>query len=109
MVRDGEEGEEEGEEGEGGENSPYVWKHGSSTPSGPLPCYPFNFKYNLLRQGTGTADHLTLLWLLFSYGEVSNLIRLIGASNEIVRVTKFENSLLFGAKQNYLRQIFFEL
>ena len=42
----------EGEEGGGGENSPYVWK---------LPCFPFNFKHNLLWQGTGTAEHLTLL------------------------------------------------
>ena len=26
----------------------------------PLPCFPLNFKHNLLRQGTGTADHLML-------------------------------------------------
>ena len=30
-------------------------------------------------------------------------------SNEIDRVDKFDNSLSFGAKQNSLRQIFFEL
>ena len=47
-----------------GENSPYVRKHRSSTPLRTLPCSPFNFKLNLLRQGTGTADHLTLLRLL---------------------------------------------
>ena len=44
---------------------PCVWKHRSSTPSGPLSCFPFNFKHYLLRQGTGTADHLTLLQLSF--------------------------------------------
>ena len=35
-------------------------RHKSSTPWGQLPSSPFNFKHNLLRQGTGTADHLTL-------------------------------------------------
>ena len=45
----------------------------------------------------------------FSYGKVVHLIRLIGASNEIDRVSKFDNSLSFGAKQNALRQIFFAL
>ena len=43
----------------------------------------------------------------FSYGEVAGLFRLIGPSNEIDRVSKFDNSLSFGAKQNALRQIFF--
>ena len=33
------------------------------TLSEPLPCFLFNFKHSLLRQGTGTADHLTLLRL----------------------------------------------
>ena len=45
----------------------------------------------------------------FSYGKVGELIRLIGPSNEIDRVSKFDNSLSFGAKQNALRQIFFAL
>ena len=45
----------------------------------------------------------------FSYAEVGNLHRPIGASNEIDRVSKFDNSLSFGAKQNALRQIFFAL
>ena len=45
----------------------------------------------------------------FSYGEVAGLFRLIGPSNEIDRVSKFDNSLSFGAKQNALRQIFFAL
>ena len=42
----------------------------------------------------------------FSYGEVGNIFRAIVASNEIVRVSKFDNSLSFGAKQNALRHIF---
>ena len=45
----------------------------------------------------------------FSYAEVSELIRAIEASNEIIRVSKFDNSLSFGAKQNALRQILFAL
>ena len=55
-----------GEGGGGGENSPYVWKHRSSTPLGPLPCSPLNFEHNLVRQCTGTTDHLTLLRLFLS-------------------------------------------
>ena len=46
---------------------------------------------------------------LFSYEKVEHLHRPIGASNEIDRVSKFNNSLSFGAKQNALRQIFFAL
>ena len=45
----------------------------------------------------------------FSYEEVEGLDRPIGASNEIDRVSKFDNFLSFGAKQNALRQIFFKL
>ena len=45
----------------------------------------------------------------FSYGKVVHLFWLIGPSNEIDRVSKFDNSLSFGAKQNALRQIFFAL
>ena len=43
----------------------------SSTPSGPLPCSPLNFNHNLLKQGTGTADHLTLLrlFLVLAFGK----------------------------------------
>ena len=48
-------------------------------------------------------------WFSFSYAEVEGLFRLIGPSNEIDRVSKFDNSLSFGAKQNALRQIFFAL
>ena len=45
----------------------------------------------------------------FSYGKVGDLHRPIEASNEIDRVSKFDNSLSFGPKQNVLRQIFLEL
>ena len=38
----------------------------------------------------------------FSYAKVSKLIGLIGASNENDRVSKFDDSLSFGAKQNAL-------
>ena len=48
-------------------------------------------------------------WFLFSYEKVSHLNWAIGASNEIDRVSKFDNLLSFGAKQNFLQQIFFEL
>ena len=44
---------------------------------------------------------------LFSYEKVEGLNQPIGASNEIDRVSKFDNSLSFGAQQNALRQIFF--
>ena len=45
----------------------------------------------------------------FSYAEVGNLHRPIGAASEIDRVSKFDNSLSFGAKQKALRQILFAL
>ena len=45
----------------------------------------------------------------FSYGKVGELVRAIGPSNEIDRVSKFDNSLSFGAKQKSLGQIFFLL
>ena len=45
----------------------------------------------------------------FSYEKVGELHRPIEASNEIDRVSKFDNSLSFGAKHNALRQIFFAL
>ena len=43
---------------------------------------------------------------LFPYEKVEGLIRLI---DEMIRVSKFNNSLSFGAKQNALQQIFFAL
>ena len=45
----------------------------------------------------------------FSYAEVGALLGANEPSNEIDRVSKFDNSLSFGAKQNALRQIFFAL
>ena len=48
-------------------------------------------------------------WFSFSYAKVGELIRLIGPSDEIDRVSKFDNSLSFGAKQKSLGQIFFAL
>ena len=45
----------------------------------------------------------------FSYGEVSELLRAIAPLDEIDRVSKFDNSLSFGAKQKSLGQIFFAL
>ena len=42
----------------------------------------------------------------FSHGKVRDLLRLIRASNEIYRVSKSDNFLLFGAKPNALRQLF---
>ena len=45
----------------------------------------------------------------FSYAEVAGLDRANVASNEIDRVSKFDNSLSFGAKQKSLGQIFFLL
>ena len=45
----------------------------------------------------------------FSYEEVGDLHRANVASNEIDRVSKFDNSLSFGAKQNALQQILFAL
>ena len=50
-----------------------------------------------------------LTWFLFSYAKVKSLIRLIEASHEIKKVSRFNNSLSFGAKQNALQQVFFAL
>ena len=45
----------------------------------------------------------------FSYAKVEGNDRPNGPSNEIDRVSKFDNSLQFGAKQKSLGQIFFAL
>ena len=72
-------------------------------------------KVNLTLSGKKSKsvfDFLTYLrekGFLFSYAEVEDLHRANEASNEIDRVSKFNNSLSFGAKQNALRQIFFVL
>ena len=46
---------------------------------------------------------------LFSYAEVEGLLGANEPSNETDRVSKFDNSLQFGAKQKSLGQIFFVL
>ena len=64
------------------------------------------------KKSKSVFDFLTYLretWFSFSYLKVVNLNRPIGPSDEIGRISKFNNSLSFGAKQNALRQIFFEL
>ena len=53
--------------------------------------------------------HLRETGFSFSYAKVPALLGANGPSNEIDRVSKFDNSLSFGAKQNSLRQIFFKL
>ena len=53
--------------------------------------------------------YLRETWFSISYSKVAGLDRPIGASDEIDRVGKFDNSLSFGAKQNALGQIFFLL
>ena len=45
-------------------------------------------------------------WFSFFYKKVSELDRLIAPSDKIDKVSKFYNSLSFGAKQKALRQIF---
>ena len=62
-----------GGEEEEGENPLYVCKHRSSTPSGLLPCSPLNLNHNLLKQGTGTADHLTLLRLFLLHQNIQDI------------------------------------
>ena len=64
------------------------------------------------KKSKSVFDFLTYLretGFSFSYEEVGNLHRANGPSNEIDRVSKFNNSLSFGAKQNALQQIFFAL
>ena len=61
------------------------------------------------RSQSSTFWHIWEKQFSFSYAKVEHLIKLIEASNEIERVSKFDNSLSFGTKQNALRPIFFEL
>ena len=55
--------------GEGGEGkiSPMCESIGHRPLRGRCPAPSLNFKHNQLRQGTDTADHLTLLRLLFLF------------------------------------------
>ena len=66
--------------------------------------------HNREKKSKSVFDFLTYLretgFSLF-YEKVSGLIGLIGPSDKINRVSKFDNSLSFGAKQNALRHIFF--
>ena len=64
------------------------------------------------KKSKSVFDFLTYLretGFSFSYAEVSELLRAIGPSDEIDRVSKFDNSLSFGANQNALWQISFAL
>ena len=53
--------------------------------------------------------YLKETWFLFSFAKVEAVNQQIGDFNEIDRVSKFDNSLSFGTKQNALPQIFFAL
>ena len=50
--------------------------------------------------------YLRKIGFSFSYGKHGDLLRLIKASNDINGVSKFDNFLSFGTKQNALHQIF---
>ena len=70
-------------------------------------------RYSLLgKKSKSVFDFLTYLretGFSFSYEKVEHFNQVIGPSDEIDRVSKFDNSLSFGAKQNALWQIFFVL
>ena len=82
-----------------------------------VPDLQINFMFDvglwlIGKKSKSVFDFLTYsrkTWFSFFYAKVASLIRLIGPSNEIDRVSEFDNSLSFGAKQNALRQIFFAL
>ena len=60
-----EEREEEEEEEVKEEKIPHMCESIGHRPlRGRCPASPLNFNHNLLKQGTGSADHLTLLRLL---------------------------------------------
>ena len=56
-----------------------------------------------------SSTYLRETWFSFSYAKADHLIWLIAPSGKIDRISKFDNSLSFGAKQNSLQQIFLEL
>ena len=59
--------------------------------------------HNWKKKSKSVFDFLTYsreTWILFFYGKVKELIWLIGPSNEIDKVIKFDNSFSFGAEQN---------
>ena len=71
-----------------------------------LISYHFHFHHiSIVGKKVEVFDFLTYwreIWFSFSYKKVSALDRANGPSNEIDRVSKFDNSLLFGAKQKSL-------
>ena len=70
-----------------------------------IPCFLHLLAALSGKKSKSVFDFLTYLretGFSFSYGEVVGLIQLIEASNEIDRVSKFDNSLSFGARQNAL-------
>ena len=83
-----------------GENPPYVLKHRSLTPSGPLPCSLFNFKHNLLsRARVPLCCHLSKMIftnLVFN----RNFTQLLLSENltEGYEVSLFENYSCFCAE-----------
>ena len=64
---------------------------------------------NLIGKKVDFLTYLRETWFSISYKEVEGLIWLIALLDKIDRVSKFENSLSFGAKQKSLRKIFFAL
>ena len=64
---------------------------------------------NLIGKKVDFLTYSRETWFSISYKEVEGLIWLIALSDKIDRVSKFENSLSFGAKQKSLRKIFFAL
>ena len=72
---------------------------------------------NCLYSSSGKKSKLVFDFLTYSretgfsvsYEEISELIRPNVASDKINRISKFDNSFSFGAKQNALQQIFFAL
>ena len=58
-------GTEEMEKARKRKKSPISVKEKVIDPFGAAALLPINFYHNLLRQGMGTADHLTLLRILF--------------------------------------------
>ena len=77
-----------------------------------LSAYGFDILHLSGKKSKSAFDFLAYsrkTWFSFSYEKVEGLDRLFEPSNEIDRVSKFDNSLSFGAKQNVLRQLFFQL
>ena len=79
-----------------------------------LSSWPYSFMTLFLsgKKSKSVFDFLTYsreTGFSFSYAEVECVDQANEPSNEIERVSKFDNSLSFDTKQNALRQIFFAL